>query len=92
MLCDRWGVELLTRDDALVGSMSTVPLPGALSTMSEPHAMELQKLLYHRHGIEIPVVPWQGKWHVRISCQVYNAPPDYERLASTIAKILNEIK
>jgi isopenicillin-N epimerase len=90
LLRERWGVEALARDESLVGSMTTVCLPGALAAMGEEQAGEFQKRLYHRQGIEIPVVWWQGKWHVRISCQVYNSAEEYERFATIIASIANE--
>jgi selenocysteine lyase/cysteine desulfurase len=88
LLCDRWRVPPLTRNGSLLGSMSTIPLPGELSAMSETQATRFQKNLYHGHRIEIPIIPWQNKWHLRISCHVYNTPSDYERLATSITSTL----
>jgi hypothetical protein len=34
----------------------------------------------------VPLVPWQGALHLRVSCQVYNRPEDYYRLAEVILR------
>jgi isopenicillin-N epimerase len=86
MLCDRFGVEPLTPlDGCLLGSTATLRLPAPLSEMTEARGVELQQSLYTRDRVEVPLVPWQGAWHLRVSCQVYNTPADYERLAGAIA-------
>ena len=77
----------MTGNPMMMGSMATLPIPGKLATLSEDQARCLQHELYHRHEIEIPTVLWQGKWHIRFSCQIYNTPDDYHRLADAIVKI-----
>ena len=37
-----------------------------------------------RHRIEVPVFPWNDRWILRVSAQVYNRPEDYERLAAAV--------
>ncbi|HYE20401.1 MAG TPA: aminotransferase class V-fold PLP-dependent enzyme [Tepidisphaeraceae bacterium] len=86
MLCERWGVERMAPDEML-GSMATVRLPGALADISEAAGRECQSALYHRHGVEAPLVHWQGAWHVRVSAQVYNGVEDYERLDCAIRQM-----
>ena len=90
LLARRWAVETVTSNDQMIGSMAALPLPGRLATLSEDQARRLQHDLYHRHQIEIPTVLWQARWHIRISCQVYNTPEDYERLAAAVAKLAQQ--
>jgi isopenicillin-N epimerase len=85
MLCESWEVQPLTPlDGQLLGSMATVRLPGQLATMKEETALKLQQRLYSEGHIEVPFINWQGQWHIRVSCQVYNEPGDYRRLAEAI--------
>ena len=37
--------------------------------------------------VEVPVFPFQGALHVRISAQVYNVMADYERLAELMLEV-----
>jgi isopenicillin-N epimerase len=88
MLCDRWGVEPLTaRDGKLLGSMCTVPLPAPLDGISGDEAMVLQRRLYEDERIEVPIMHWAGRAHVRPCCQVYNVAAEYEKLAETIERV-----
>ena len=85
MLCDRFGVEPLTPlDGCLLGSTATVRLPAPLAEMSEAEGAKLQQSLYTHDRVEVPLGPWQGAWHLRVSCQVYNTPADYYRVADAI--------
>jgi isopenicillin-N epimerase len=90
MLCERWEVEPLTPlDGSMIGSMATVRLPreAALKQLFET-APNLKSRLYDGDRIEIPVIDWDGHWHVRISSHMYNRPEQYEFLAETILKIV----
>jgi isopenicillin-N epimerase len=85
MLCDRWGVKPLTaRDGKLLGSMCTVPLPAPLDGLNVDEAMVLQRRLYEKERIEVPIMHWAGRAHVRPCCQVYNVAADYQKLADVI--------
>lgn len=90
MLRDRWQTEPLVELDGveaepLLGSMVAVTLPDAVRRGHEsPEA--LQAALYATHRIEIPIIAWAGRWHCRASCQVYNRPEHYERLAAAIER------
>jgi len=90
MLCERWEVEPLTPlDGSMIGSMATVRLPGetTLKKQFETAAL-LKSRLYDGDRIEIPLIDWDGHWHVRISCHMYNRPEQYEFLADTVLKIV----
>jgi isopenicillin-N epimerase len=83
-LCAQLGVAPASdAGGAMLGSMCTVALPAAVR---ERHAAPaaLQAALYDRHRIEVPVVDWGGRWWIRASCQLYNAPEQYERLAQAV--------
>jgi isopenicillin-N epimerase len=87
LLCDRFGVEPLSPlDGALLGATATVRLPGRLADLDEKQTRALQQDLYTTDRVEVPLVPWQGALHLRVSCQVYNRAEDYERLAEVITR------
>jgi hypothetical protein len=71
----------------MLGSMAAVALPGALQSMSEPEGEALQRRLYGAHRFEVPVHRFAGRWVLRVSCQVYNAPAQYERLAEVVESL-----
>ena len=87
LLCDRLAVEPLSPlDGSLLGATATVRLPGALAQLNDEQARALQQGLYTTDRIEVPLFPWQGAQHLRVSCQVYNLAEDYERLADVITR------
>jgi isopenicillin-N epimerase len=89
MLSSRWNVQPLTPlDGSLLGSMATVPLPGQLGLLQE--TMPLQQQLYDEFGLEQPLVKWEGRMTLRVSCQVYNNAADYEKLAEVLLKLSAE--
>jgi isopenicillin-N epimerase len=86
MLCERWGVTPLTPlDGQFLGATATMALPESLAQMSEAESKALQQSLYTNDRIEVPLFWWQGQWRLRVSCQVYNRPADYQRLAEAIS-------
>ncbi len=77
--------------EEFIGSLAAVPLPDAPSGAlpAQPfNEYPLQDLLRVQHGIEVPVMPWPAppKRLLRISAQLYNSLPQYERLAAVLAK------
>lgn len=87
LLSSRWRVEPATpTDGTLIGSMTTVPLPAIPPRYVEP--MELQAELWNRWQIEVPIVDFNGWWWLRASCQIYNRPQQYERLADAVTELL----
>lgn len=79
--------------DEMIGSLAAFPLPDASS--SEPpktplYLDPLQETLLERGGIEVPVIPWPAppKRLLRVSAQLYNSLPQYERLAAVLPGLL----
>jgi len=94
MLCQRLGVESIGPvDGSLLGAMSTVSLPPALggAVEEEPAREAMQRRLYSEFRVEAPLVPWGGRRFVRVSCQVYNTPGEYERLADALCALAGEV-
>ena len=85
MLCERFQVPPMSPFDGhLLGATATVALPGRLASMTDDQGKALQQSLYTEDRIEVPLIRWQDTWHLRVSCQVYNHPADYHRLADAI--------
>ncbi|WP_438006351.1 aminotransferase class V-fold PLP-dependent enzyme [Sorangium sp. So ce321] len=87
LLCEALGCPPPS-PDAMIGALATVPLPDAPSS---PLRLDpLQDALLERWGIEVPVFAWPAsprRW-LRISAQIYNGRPDYERLAAALSSLL----
>jgi isopenicillin-N epimerase len=91
VLCDVLNV-LPPCPDEMIGSLAAVPLPdmpaadGAkISNGLDP----LRERLLREHGIEVPVFPWPAppkRW-LRVSAQLYNSLPQYEKLARVLQDI-----
>ena len=89
-------LESLTGREALVpdssdwyGSMITVPLPDGGPRRTQPNAIDpLQQQLWERFRIEIPIVDWHDRRHIRVSCHLYNTAEDLQRLAEGLRKSL----
>ncbi|HVR63843.1 MAG TPA: aminotransferase class V-fold PLP-dependent enzyme [Polyangia bacterium] len=83
LLADALEVDLPC-PDSMLGSMATLPLPARAAPMG-PAA--LYEALWRRHRIEAPVFDWpaRGRPMFRVSAQIYNRLPDYERLAGALA-------
>jgi isopenicillin-N epimerase len=88
MLVERWDVEPISPlDGSLLGSMATVQLPGKLAELDGQDAIDFQQRLYTELSLELPVVRFDNRTFIRVSCHVYNVPGDYERLAEILLKI-----
>jgi isopenicillin-N epimerase len=61
--------------------MAAFPLPPC-------DAASLQRSLYERFLIEVPVVQWNGRQFVRVSVQGYNTPADLGRLFGALELLL----
>ena len=84
MLSRRWQVPASTpADGSMLGSMSTLPLPGGLRERFAD-ITALQQRLYDLDRIEVPIIEWNDRWWVRVSCQVYNEREQYERLGEAV--------
>lgn len=66
---------------AWYGSMAHVPLPPG-------DRAQLQNALWQQHGIEVPIVDWNGRRYIRVSCHLYNTPEQIDGLAITLRELL----
>ena len=82
LLTERWGTSFNT-PESLIGPMATVPLPDGLGTSRDDAGRLRDSLLFEDH-IEVPVLSWRNRLHVRVSAQIYNDMGDVERLASAV--------
>ncbi|MCA9295575.1 MAG: aminotransferase class V-fold PLP-dependent enzyme [Phycisphaerales bacterium] len=86
LLTSRWGVEPASPiDGSMLGSMVTVRLPAGIERWGTSEA--LRRHLAEAHQIEVPIIEWGGRWWLRASCQIYNRPAEYERLAGIIVEL-----
>jgi isopenicillin-N epimerase len=76
-----------------IGSLAAVPLPDAPAAALPRlpfNEYPLQDALRVKHRIEVPIISWPAppqRW-LRISAQLYNALPQYERLAGALIQEL----
>ena len=85
LLCEKWGAAALSPlDGSMLGSMATVELPRQFQAMTDAEGEAFQRRLYSDHRFEVPVHRFAGRWVLRVSCQVYNAAAQYERLADVV--------
>lgn len=84
-LAEALGVEPPHPDDPrLYAAMAALPFPVAdYADPAELHARTAR--LFDDHRIEVPFTGYDGRVWIRISAQAYNAPEDYDRLASVLA-------
>jgi isopenicillin-N epimerase len=88
ILCDAMDISPPSPDD-MIGTLAAVPLPdmtaadiAGISNGLDP----LRGKLLREHGIEVPVFPWPAppkRW-LRVSAQLYNSLPQYEKLAAVL--------
>jgi isopenicillin-N epimerase len=76
-----------------IGSLASVPLPDAAEKdWPRPPFNEspLQDALREKHRIEVPIIVWPRppKRLLRVSAQLYNSLPQYERLAGALVQEL----
>jgi isopenicillin-N epimerase len=80
--------------DEMIGSLAALPLPDMAAADVSRIANGLDPLrgrLLREHGIEVPVFPWPAppKRLLRVSAQLYNSLPQYERLVEVLKKVLS---
>ncbi|HJL17446.1 MAG TPA: aminotransferase class V-fold PLP-dependent enzyme [Sandaracinaceae bacterium LLY-WYZ-13_1] len=74
--------------DAMVGSLAALPIPDG--TPEPPttalYADPLQKRLFARHRIEVPIPPWPAppKRLIRVSAHLYDHEDEYRQLAEAL--------
>lgn len=80
-LVELTGLEPIVPDDAAwYGSMAHVPLPPG-------DARSLQRALWERHRIEVPIVAWKERRYIRVSCHLYNTREQVD----TLLRVLPEV-
>jgi isopenicillin-N epimerase len=72
---------LVPDEPAWYGSMAHVPLPSG-------DRRRLQDALWHEHGIEVPIIQWNGRRFVRVSCHLYNDREQIDRLVQALHGLL----
>ena len=92
VLCDALEIPSPCPDE-LIGSLASVPIPDATDRTPSKNPLYLDALqdrLLAEFGIEVPVVPWPAPPQrlLRVSAQLYNALPQYERLAGALRRLL----
>jgi isopenicillin-N epimerase len=92
ILCQTLEVESPCPDE-MIGSLASFPIPdeaGVQPPRSPLYSDPDQDRLRLEHRIEVPIIPWPAppKRLLRISAQLYNSLPQYERLAQALASIL----
>ena len=92
VLCQRLRIPLPCPDE-LIGSLAALPIPDAADAKLSNNPLyldPLQEKLLRRHGIDVPIIPWPAppKRVLRISAQLYNSLPQYERLAKALVETL----
>lgn len=90
MLCDALNIPTPCPEE-MMGALAAVPIPDAADDtppVSPLYLDPLQDRMLAKHGIEVPVAPWPAppKRVLRVSAQLYNSLPQYERLASALKK------
>ena len=78
--------------DEMIGSLAAVPLSDgadAKPPKSPLYLDPLQDRLRAQFRIEVPIIPWPAppKRLLRISAQLYNSLPQYERLAVALRSL-----
>lgn len=91
LLCDALGCPPPS-PASMIGALASIPLPdgSGASSWSRLQLDPLQDALFERWGIEVPVIPWPAppRRLLRISAQIYNDRPQYERLAGALVELL----
>lgn len=84
------GSSALVPDDIdWYGSMIAIPLPGVARSADYPNMTHpLQQALWDESRIEIPIIEWRGRVHIRISCHLYHTPADVDRLCEALESLL----
>lgn len=77
-LVELTGLAPIVPDDpAWYGSMAHVPLPPG-------HRRALQDALWREHGIEVPIIDWNNRRWVRVSCHLYNTRDEVDTLVAAL--------
>jgi len=92
MLCEALQIDSPCPGE-MIGALASVPLSDSADAKpprSPLYLDPLQDRLQARYRIEVPIIPWPAppKRLLRISAQLYNSLPQYERLAVAARSLL----
>jgi isopenicillin-N epimerase len=80
MLCEEFSTQpIANRHDGWYGSMAHVPLPDA-------DCRGLQESLWREYKIEVPIIHFENRWFIRVSCHLYNSRKQLETLRFALRK------
>ncbi len=83
MFVDEFGIQTIAnRQQGQYASMAQVPLPANQDFSS------LQQELWDEYKIEVPIIQFDNRWFVRVSCHLYNNLKQIETLMLAIRKFL----
>jgi isopenicillin-N epimerase len=84
ILAKAWGARLET-PAVMIGAMALAPLPAAFAAPATEEGRALvQRRLWEVRRIACSCALFEGRLHVRISAQIYNAPEHYRELAQAV--------
>ena len=82
LIRDAWGTSAPV-PDAMLGCLATLDPPCHIPADAD-QAAQVQRALFERHQIVVPVVPFGDRSWIRISAQIFNELDDYWRLAQAV--------
>lgn len=71
------------------GTMISLPLPDSVREAPAEYMHPLQEALWEKFRIEVPVVNWQGRRFIRVSCHLYNSATDIDYLTDALRALLS---
>jgi isopenicillin-N epimerase len=77
------GQALVPDSPQWYGCMAHVPLPAG-------QPPDLQKQLWTRYGIEVPIPTWGQRRWIRVSCHLYNTRADIDRLVDALGELMSD--
>jgi isopenicillin-N epimerase len=81
-LVECFGLSPLTNENPCWHTaMAHVPLPAT-------NGVALQRVLWERYGIEVPIVEFQEGCFARVSCHLYNQHAEIDRLCEALRELL----
>ena len=82
-------LEPLVPDEiAWYGSMAHVPLQETTASDACAVSNPLQHIIRERYAIEVPIVDFQSRRYVRVSCHLYNDTAQIDRLVAALKELL----
>jgi isopenicillin-N epimerase len=75
--------------DGRYGTMLTLSIPQVARVEGRPGVPHpLQTRLAEEFQIEVPLIEWQDRMHIRVSCHLYNTPEHIDRLVDALGQLI----